>query len=175
MVAHVATLQSLEHRATGTRTGRWVAGHNDATPHWSPSFILAAMLSEVMSHQRLERPNAVVTPSSNSHTHCHSDLSPNWSLRGDQCASHNSAVLCIVHARLQPQHRPTHALSNPPSLAVANRQFRGLEPSSVLSWLLCTLLHVAIRTLGRKSANLCSRAARPNSEGNMNCMPTPQL
>ena len=45
--------------ALGTRTGRWNAGHNAAASHWSPSFILGAMLSKVVSHQRLERPNGV--------------------------------------------------------------------------------------------------------------------
>ena len=51
MVAHVATLQSLGHKVTGMCAGHWIAGHNDATPHWSPSFILGTMLSKVPSHQ----------------------------------------------------------------------------------------------------------------------------
>ena len=94
VVAHVATLLTLAHRFTGTRAGRRITGHNVAAPHWSPNFILGAMLSEVTSNKRLERANAVVTPPSDVHTPCHSNLSSTGSLRCDQCTSRNSARCC---------------------------------------------------------------------------------
>ena len=39
--------------------GRRIALDNAAALHWSPSFILGAVLSKVASHHRLERPNGV--------------------------------------------------------------------------------------------------------------------
>ena len=57
--AQLATLQSLARRVTGMHTERWNAGHNAAASTWSPSFIMGAVLSKVVSHQRLERPNGV--------------------------------------------------------------------------------------------------------------------
>ena len=51
VVAHVATLLTLARRFTGTCADRKIAGHNVAALHWSPSFILGAMLSEVTSRQ----------------------------------------------------------------------------------------------------------------------------
>ena len=175
VVAHVATLLTLAHKFTRTRAGRKIAGHNAAAPHWLPCFLLRAMLSEVTSHQRLKWPNAVIAPPSDVHTPCHSDLSSTGSLRCDQCTSCNShSMLHIAHVRLRPQHRPAHAHSNPPLQAVTIVHLKGLEPSSVLSRLLYTLLRATIRTLGRKSVNRCSCAARTNSEGSTNCMPTPR-
>ena len=67
-------------------------------------------------------------------------------------------MLRIAHAQLRPQHRPSRVLPNPPSQTVPNRYSRGLEPSSMLSWLLCVLLRATIRTLSQKSANRCSHA-----------------
>ena len=132
MVAHVATPLTFEHKCTDAGAGRRIARHNAAAPHWSPSFILGAMLSEVTSYQRLKRPNTVVTPPSDAHTLCHLGLSSVGSLRCDQCASRNAhSMLCIAHARLRPQHRPAHAHSNPPTRAISNRQSWGLETSSV--------------------------------------------
>ena len=148
MVAHVSTLLTLAHKFTGTHAGRRIARHNVAALHWSPSFILGAMLSEVTSHQQLERPNAVITPPSDVHTPCHSDLSSTGSLRCDQCTSRNAhSMLRIAHARLRPQHRLAHAHSNPPAQAVAIAHPEGLEPSSMLSRLQCMLLRAAIYTL----------------------------
>ena len=176
IVAHVATLQSLAHRFTGMRIGRWNAGHNDVAPHWSPSFILGAVLFEVTSHQQLERPNAIVTPPSDAHTRCHEDLSSAGSLRCDQCALRNAhSVLCIAPARLHPQHCPGLDPSNPPSQAIRIVHPNGLELSSVLFRLQCTLLCAVIRTLKSKSANRYSRTAHMNNEGSTNCMPSPQL
>ena len=43
----------------GCTLGRKNAGHNAVALHWSPNFILGAVLSKVASHQRLERPNGV--------------------------------------------------------------------------------------------------------------------
>ena len=177
VVAHVATLQSLGHRFTDARTSCRIAGHNVAAPHRSPSFILGTMLSEVMSHQRLERPNAV--------SHLPWTLTPIATRICHQLGHSNvtSAHRVILHTRCcaSPmrdctpniaQCTPTRIL---PSQAVSHRQLGGLESSSVLSRLLCTLLRPAIRTLSRKSANRCSCIARANNEGSTNCMPTPQL
>ena len=88
VVTHVATLQSIGHMFIDAHAGRRIAGHNATAPHWSPSFILDAMLSELTSHQRLERPNAVITPPSDSRTRCYPDLLATRSLRCDQCAMH---------------------------------------------------------------------------------------
>ena len=59
LIAQLATLQSLARWFTGMHTERWNAGHNAAASTWSPSFIMGAVLSKVVSHQRLERPNGV--------------------------------------------------------------------------------------------------------------------
>ena len=57
--AQVATPIAGSQVALGMRTAHWNVGHNAAASHWSPSFILGAVLSKVASHQRLERPNGV--------------------------------------------------------------------------------------------------------------------
>ena len=176
MVAHVATLQSLDHRVTGNAhwlQDRWAQCCSTALVaqlHPGRDAIQGYITSMIRTAK------CRFTPSSDSHTRWHSDLLSHGSLRCDQCASRNShSMLRIAHARLHPQHHLVRVHSNPPAQAVTNRQFQGLEPSSVLPRLLYTLLRAAIRTLGRKSANCCSRAQRANSEGSTNCMPTPSL
>ena len=171
--AQVATLQSLTRRVTGMHTGRWNAGHNAAASIWSPSFILGAVLSEVVSHHGLERPNGVShlprTPTRFATRMCnetgHSDVTSAHRVMHNRCYASpmrdcvpNIAqrASCTIHP-----HRPSKIIA-----------FNWLELSSVLSRLLHTLLRTAIRTLASKSANRCWCAARTNSEGSTNCMPS---
>ena len=155
--------------------GHRIARHNAAALHWSPSFILGAMLSKVVSHQRLERPNAVShLPWTLLHAAtriCYQTGSP----RCDQCTSRNSARCCASPMRDCTPNIAQCIHSNPPAQAIVIVHFRGKEASSMLPQLQCTLLCAAICPLVPKSANRCLHAACTNSEGSTNCMPTPQL
>ena len=171
-----ATLQSLARRLAGMHTGRCNAGHNAAASHWSPSFIMGAVLSKVMSHQRFERPNGVShhprTPTRFATRICnktgHSDVTnAHRVMHHRRCASPMRDCIPNIAQRASCTIR-----SRRPSKIIAST---GLELSSVLLWMQYTLLCAAIRTLEPKSANCCWRAQRTNSEGSTNCMPSPPL
>ena len=175
--AQLATLQSLARWFTGMHTERWNAGHNAAASTWSPSFIMGAVLSKVVSHQRLERPNGVShhpwTPTRFATLICnetgHSDVTNAHRVMQHRCcASPMRDCIPNIAQRASCTIRPRR-----PSIIIAHSN--GLELSSVLLWMQYTLLRAAIRTLDPKSANRCWCAARTNSEGSTNCMPSPLL
>ena len=174
--AQLATIQSLARRLAGMHTERWNAGHNAAASTWSPSFIMGAVLSKVVSHQRLERPNGVShhprTLTRFATRICnetgHSDVTnAHRVMHHRRCASPMRDCIPNIAQRASCTIRPRR-----PSKIIAST---GLELPSVLLWMQCTLLRAAIRTLESKSANRCWCAARTNSEGSTNCMPSPPL
>ena len=170
--AQLATLQSLACWFAGMRTERWHAGHNAAASTWSPSFILGAVLSEVVSHQRFECSNGV------SHL---PRTATRFATRICNEPGHFDVTNAhrVMHNRYgaSPMRDCIPNIAQRASYTIRPRRsskiiaFDWLELSSVLSRLLHTLLRAAIRTLASKSANRCWCAQRTNSKGSTSCMP----